>query len=151
MGYINGSDSLFALGDKCFGHCTEHVTNYETTTKSRAVKAPEIKGIEVTKFEETSITGLGITVSFKGFVFGEESELTFEDLQAMWFAGQPITGELFRRPAAGVVDKDRKPYLKAQFVITKLTESAAADDDNAYDGELKMTGAPEVWTPKLSE
>lgn len=152
MGYINGSDSLFALGGKCFGHCEEHTTNYETETKERSVKAPEVKGVDLSKFKETAVTALGVTVSFKGFQFDEESELTFEDLQAMWYAAEPIEGEMFHRPKTGVSDTTaRSPYLKGQFIITKLSEGAPAGDDLTYDGELKLTGAPETWTPKLAE
>lgn len=151
MGYINGSDSLFALHGKCFGHCTEHTTNYDTETKERAVKAPEVKGIDLSKFKEVDVTGLSVTVSFKGLVFSEESELSFTDLQALWYAGKPVEGSMFERPANGVTDGNRTPYLKAQFVITKLTENAPAGDDRSYDGELRMTGAPEIWHPTIAE
>ncbi|WP_303745037.1 phage tail tube protein [uncultured Duncaniella sp.] len=148
-GYINGSDMLLAVFDKAIGHCTEHSVTYDTTTKERAVKAPEIQGMSSSLFKETSITGLSITISFKGLQVYDETELDAETLKALWREAKPVTAECFRRPQNGVTDGNRSPYLKAQFVITKLSESATAEDDASFDGELKMTGAPETWTPKI--
>lgn len=149
--YINGSDFLFALGNKAFGHSSEHTVTYDTETKERAVKAPEVNGVDTSMFKETSVTKLKITVSFKGFQFDDETELSADELKAMWRAAKPFTGEAFQRPKEGVKNDTREPYLKAQFLLTKLVESNPADDDATYDGELVMTGAPETWTPALAE
>lgn len=149
-GYINGSDMLLAVFNKAIGHCTEHTVTYDTTTKERAVKAPETQGVSASLFKETTVTGLSVTISFKGLKVYDETELDAETLKALWKEAKPVTGECFNRPAAGVSDGNRQPYLKADFVITKLTESATAEDDASFDGELKMTGAPEIWTPKAT-
>ena len=95
------------------------------------------------------VVGLSITISFKGLQVYDETELDAETLKALWREAKPVTAECFRRPQNGVTDGNRSPYLKAQFVITKLSESATAEDDASFDGELKMTGAPETWTPKI--
>lgn len=147
-GYINGSDMLLAVFNKAIGHCTEHTVTYDTTTKERAVKAPESQGITASLFKETTVTGLSVTISFKGLQVYNETELDADTLKALWKEAKPVTAECFRRPENGVTGTARSPYLKAQFVITKLTESATAEDDASFDGELKMTGSPDVWTPK---
>lgn len=148
--YINGSNILLAINDKAIGSSQEHVTSYDTETKDHAVKPVETEGIDNSLFKETSVTGLSISITFKGFRVENETELTFEELLAMWKEGKPITACCYTRPQDGVQESERKPYLKAKFVITKLSESATADDDATYDGELRMTGAPEIWTPSLS-
>ncbi|MCM1369830.1 MAG: hypothetical protein NC204_05595 [Candidatus Amulumruptor caecigallinarius] len=151
MGYINGSDMLLAVAGKCIGHATEHTVNYETETKDRAVKAPETVGISVSMFKETSVTGLGITISFKGLQTDDETELSAETLKALWKEAKPVVAECFKRKKTGGTAETRDPYLKANFVITKLSESLTAEDDASFDGELKMTGAPLVWTPSTVE
>lgn len=148
--YINGSNMLLAIGDKAVGSAQEHTVSYDTETKDHAVKPVESAPIEDSLFKETTVTGLSISISFKGFRVENESELTFEALQAMWKAGQPVSAACYKRPAEGVQDGNRKPYLKAKFIITKLSETATADDDVTYDGELRMTGAPETWTPTVA-
>lgn len=145
--YINGSDILLAIKDKALGSAQEHTTTYDSTTKERAVKAPETEGIDASLFTETSVTGLSITISFKGLQASDETELTFDELLNMWKEAKPIDACCFRRPKDGVKDGARAPYLKAKFVITKLSESAQSEEDASYDGELKMTGAPEIWAP----
>lgn len=147
-GYINGSDLLMAVDGKATGHSTEHTVTYDTETKDRAVKAPEVQGISSSFFKETTVTGLSITISFKGLQNYGETELAAGTLKDLWAKGKPVTVECFRRPTAGVQSATaRTPYLKAQFIITKLSEGAPVDEDATYDGELKMTGAPEIWTP----
>ncbi len=145
--YINGSNMLLAVADKAIGSSQEHTVSYETETKEHAVKPVETAGEDIGMFKEQAVTGLGITISFKGFRVDNETELTFEQLQAMWYNHEPIKAACFKRPTGGVKDGNRSPYLVANFVITKLSESHPAEDDSTYDGELKMTGAPETWTP----
>lgn len=145
--YINGSDILLAIKDKALGSAQEHTTTYDSTTKERAVKAPETEGIDASLFTETSVTGLSITISFKGLQASDETELTFGELLNMWKEAKPIDACCFHRPKEGGKAGARVPYLKAQFVITKLSESAQSEEDASYDGELKMTGAPEIWAP----
>lgn len=146
MKYINGSDMLLAILGKCVGHSTEHSVSYDTETKTRAVKAPEKAGPSVSLFKETTVSGLKITISFKGLEVYNEAELGVEALRAAWKRATPVTAECFARKEGGSQASDRTPYLKAQFIITKLSESFTADDDVSFDGELQMTGAPEIWT-----
>lgn len=147
-GYINGNDLLLAVGGKATAFSTEHTVAYDTETKERAVKAPETSGIDVSMFKETSVTGLSITITAKGLESYENVGQTFEALKEMWYAAKPVTVECFRRPEGGVQDGQRNPYLKGQFVITKLSEGAPSGDDVTYDIELKMSGAPEIWAPE---
>lgn len=145
-GYINGSDMLLAIGGTAVAHSTEHTVQYDTETKERAVKAPESVGVDVSVFKETSVNGLSITVSFKGLRNYASEETGFNALRDAWKARKPVVAECFHRKVNGNSDsKKRDPYLKANFVITKLTENNPAEDDASYDGELKMTGAPLVW------
>lgn len=152
--YINGSDFLLSIIGKCVGHCTEHVVNYTSLTKDRAVKAPESVTVNNSLFKETSVTGLEITISFKGLRSYDEEETSFDAIRQAWKHGTPVTGECFARkklPALGGLQEGapsvntRSPYLAGKFVITKLTENNPADDDASYDGELKLTGAPTTW------
>lgn len=144
-GYVNGNDMLLAINGKQVGHSTEHVTNYNTTTKERAVKAPEKEKISVSLFKELTVTGLEITVSFKGLRVYDEDGLSVELLRSMWKNAQPVPFECYDRPANGVTGSNRDPYLVANGIITKLTENAPADDDVTFDGEIKMSGAPTTW------
>lgn len=120
---------------------------YDSETKERLVKAPEADGIDVSLFKESSVTALGITITAKGLQSYDIVGASFEELKSMWRAAQPVTVECFRRPENGVTGTARNPYLKGQFIITKLSEGAPAGDDTTYDIELKMTGAPQVWAP----
>lgn len=140
--YMNGSDLLVSVGGKCIGHCSEHTISFETESKDRAVKAPEKQATNLSMFKETTITGLGITISFKALRTYEETELSFTDLRVAWKTGTPVYVECFGRPDGS----GRKPYLAGYFVITKLTESSPAMDDVSWDGELKLTGAPTTFT-----
>lgn len=141
---------LLAIGGKCIGHCQEHTANYNTETKDHAVKPAASKPKGMALFKQTTVSGLSMTVSFKGLEADNETELSAETLKALWKAGKPVKAELFDRPAAGVQgNTSRNPYCKGDFIITKLTESSPADDDVSFDGELQLTGEPEVWTPAI--
>lgn len=145
--YVNGSDLLIALASKALGHNTSHTINYDTETKEHAVKPVESALPSASKFKETTVTGLSITISFQGLVCSDESETHIGILKDLWYKGEPVDVESFaRKKSAG--ESARNPNLKAKFIITKLTEDAPAEDDTTYSGELKMTGAPEVWEPE---
>lgn len=140
----NGSDVLLAILDKCVGHCSEHVCNYTTETKDRAVKAPETEVAAASFFKEVSVTGLKISITAKGLMADDETELAADRIRDAWRQGLPVAAQCFPRRKTAA-DAARKPYLKAKFIITKLTENYPADDDANFDLELQMTGAPEVW------
>jgi hypothetical protein len=144
-GYVNGSDMLLAINDDCIGHCTEHTVTYDTESKTRSVKAPATTGVNASSlFDETVITKLSITISFKGLRNYDESEKTFSSLLSLWKSGGTANVECFARTTSGAKPN---PYLKASVVVTKLTENNPAGDDASYDGELKVTGAPETFDP----
>lgn len=144
--YINGSDVLFAVDGLPVGACSEHTVSYDTETKNRAVKAPMTQGTDISVFQETDVTGLKVTVSFKGFRRDPEDERAFDWFRAAWMERKPVEGKCFRRPATGVSGSTiPDPYLVGNFVITKLTESNPAGDDSTYDGEMVMTGAPTTF------
>ena len=150
-GIINGSDILLAINGKCVCYCTEHTCNYDTETKVRAVKAPETVGINASKFDETSISKLSITISFKGLQSYDESDEGLQRLLALWYDAKPVTVECFRRAKAGAPSADRPaPYLEAMAVITKLSEGNGANDDASFDGELKVTGVPTKFAPLIT-
>lgn len=148
-GIVNGSDLLLAVAGLCIAYCTEHTCNYDTETKARAVKAPETVGINASKFDETTISKLAITISFKGLQNYEEGDASgFRKLLKLWYDAKPVQIECFNRAIKGAASEDRpSPYLIAQAVITKLSESNPAGDDATYDGELKVTGVPYKFTP----
>lgn len=144
-GYVNGSDMLLAINDDCIGHCTEHTVTYDTESKTRSVKAPASQGINASSlFDETAITKLSITISFKGLRNYDESENCFGALLRLWRSGNTANVECFARTTDGTKPE---PYLKANVVVTKLTENNPAGDDASYDGELKVTGVPDTFEP----
>lgn len=142
-GYANGSDLLLEIDGKCVGHCTGHTINYNSETKDHAVKAPAsvtTKGQAL--FKEMTVTGLSVSISFNGLHNLSESEGGVPALEAAWRAAQPVTVKSYWR------GNKETPNLVGQFVISKLSVGANANDDVTYDGELQNTGAPEVWDPK---
>jgi hypothetical protein len=144
-GYANGSDMLLSINGDCIGHCTEHTVTYDTESKTRSVKAPAKQGIDASSlFDETAITKLSITISFKGLRTYSEGELPFQLLLEHWRNAEPISVDCFPRSTTGA---QCQPYLCANAVITKLTENNPAGDDASYDGELKVTGVPTTWEP----
>lgn len=147
MDYINGSDILVSLGGDQQAFATSHTTTYSSDTKDRAVKAPDSQGIGASLFKETTVTGLKVQITANGLRHYGTHEGGFVYLLTAWRSGKPVSAECYLRPKNGVTGTARDPYLKANFVITKLTESANADEDGAYDVELNLTGAPTVWAP----
>lgn len=142
-GYAQGNDLLLEVDGKCIGHCTGHTINYNTETKDHAVKAPAADTAKGTNlFKQSTVTGLSISISFKGLHNYGETEEGLPNLEAVWRAAKPVTVKSFWR------GKDSAPNIVGNFILSKLTTTADANDDIAYDGELQNTGAPETWDPK---
>lgn len=140
--YIKGKDLLFKVGDKCIGHCSEHIVNYSTSTTDVAVKPEASKPASNGLFKEALIDGMDITVDFKGLRATEESENGFDEISALWGAAEPVECAGFKRSS------DDKPHLKGKFVITSLTETNGADGIAEYNGSLKVSGEPEIYPGK---
>ncbi|MDE7402105.1 MAG: hypothetical protein K2M87_01685 [Muribaculaceae bacterium] len=156
-GFINGSDVLLAFENtkgemKGLASCTEHTCNYESETKERATKAPITSGVDISMFSDVDVTGLKITISFKGLrTYDAEANGAngFGTLLNLWMQRKKITVECFLRPKSGVSDAENiNPYLKATGIITKLTESSTAKEDASYDGEIRICAAPEIFNPQ---
>lgn len=162
MSYINGSDILLAINNKQFLHSTGHTTTYDTTTKERAVKAIESKGVSASLFKEVGVVGLSISITANGLrAYGDSADTQgtgAASIKQIWYTGKPVRVECYLRPEQGVssdggggATASRKPYLIGQFVITKITEGSAAEDDATFDVELQMSGKPVVWAPENSD
>ena len=135
-GYVNGSDLLVTVGEKAVGHCSSHTSTFTTETKERQVKPPASANITKALFKGKGITGLAISISAEGFRFFNEAECGFKDLFAKWQAGEPVKVSLKERESTD-------PYLKGDFVITNLVETAPAGDDATYSIQLENDGAPD--------
>ena len=142
--YIKGKDLLMKIGGKCVGHCTEHTINYTTGTTDVAVKPPATAAATSGMFKEKLPDSMDITINFKGLRATEESENGFDEIAAMWGAGEPVECAAFKR------SKDAQPHLKGKFVITSLTETNGADGIAEYDGSLAVCGEPEIFPGKTA-
>lgn len=140
--YANGSDLLLKVAGQPVGHCTSHTVTYNSETKDHAVKPtatePHSKGL----WKDKTVSGLAISISFEGLRFWNEREGKLETVAAKWGTGDKVEVECFYR------EKDTEPYIKGMFVIDSLEESAPAQDDVTYSGNLSNAGEPEVYPGK---
>lgn len=141
-GYINGSDILLSIGGKAVGHCTSHTTTFNSETKDRSVKpaasAPYSSGL----WKGKGVTSLSISISAEGLRFYNESENGFDEISALWGAGQHVEVKAFER------EGDANPYLQGNFVITSIEETSPAQDDATYSINLENDGEPSVYPGK---
>lgn len=140
--YENGSNLLLKVGGKCVGHCTSHKIQYNSTTKEHAVKPPAEAAAESGLFSGKTVTGLGITISFEGLRFFEETENGPVQIASQWGKGESVPVEAFKR------GEDTQPYVKGKFVIDSLEETYPAKDDVTYNGSLSNDGEPEEYPGK---
>ena len=96
-GYINGSDLLLKVGGKAIGHCTSHSISFSSETKDRAVKPLASAGISSGKWKQKGVVGMGISISFEGLRFYDETENGFEEVSSHWGVGQSVDVECFKR------------------------------------------------------
>lgn len=142
MAYTNGSNLLLKVGGKAIGHCTTHTVTFNSETKDRAVK-PVATAKKASGFwKEKGITGLSISISAEGLVFGEETENGFEQLAPKWGVGESVEVEAFER------ENDASPSISGKFVIASLEMTAAAQDDATYSISLENDGEPTVYPGK---
>lgn len=141
-GYINGSDLLLKVGGKAIGHCTSHSINFSSETKDRAVKPLASAGISSGKWKQKGVVGMGISISFEGLRFYDETENGFEEVSSHWGVGQSVDVECFKRGS------DTTPYVKGKFVISSLEEASPAEDDATYRGQLDNDGEPDIYPGK---
>lgn len=142
MAYENGSNLLLKVGEKCVGHCTTHKIQYNSTTKEHAVKPVATAKAESGLFSGKTVTGLGITITFEGLRFYEETENGPMEIASQWGKGQSVPVEAFKR------GEDTAPYVKGDFVIDSLDETYPAKDDVTYSGSLSNDGEPEIYPGK---
>ncbi len=141
-GYINGSDILLSVGGSAIGHCTSHTLTFNSETKDRAVKPAASEGISAGLWKGKGVTGLSISVSADGLRYYGEGENGFDELSALWGAGQAITVTAYEREGSA------SPYLSGNFVITNLEETSPAQDDATYSISLENDGEPDVYPGK---
>lgn len=141
-GYINGSDLLLQIGEKVVGHCSTHKLTFNSETKERAVKPLASASKSSGLWKEKGITSLSISISAEGIRFYEETEGGFNEIAALWGAGQPVDVQAFER------EGDDTPYLKGKFVITSIEETSPAQDDATYTVNLENAGEPDVYPGK---
>lgn len=144
-GYINGSDMLLGIGGKNVGHSTSHTTTYTAETKTRSVKPVNTEVITKALYDEKSVIKLNISISAQGIRNYDETESGFKTLIGLWHAGEPVEVTCFERKAT--TTDTPAPYLKGDFIITKMTETNPAGDDATYDMDLELATAPEIWSP----
>ena len=141
-GYINGSDLLLQIGEKAVGHCSTHTLTFNSETKERAVKPAASASKSSGLWKEKGVTSLSISISAEGLRFYEEAENGFDEISALWGAGQPVDVQAFER------EGDETPYLKGKFVITSIEETSPAQDDATYSINLENAGEPDVYPGK---
>ena len=73
--YINGSNILLMVGDKCIGHCTTHTLTFNSETKDRAVKPIQSDTSTTGLWKTKGVTGLSISISAEGFRYASEPEM----------------------------------------------------------------------------
>ena len=142
--YVNGSDLLLKVGDKCVGHCTTHTLTFGSETKEHAVKPIASKKKSAGLWKGQSVTSLSIEIKAEGLIFTGETENGFSQISPLWGAGDSIAVEAFER------EGDSTPYVKGSFVIDSLEQSAPAQDDATYSISLKNDGEPEIYPGKPS-
>ena len=91
-----------------------------------------------------SVTSLSIEIKAEGLIFTGETENGFSQISPLWGAGDSIAVEAFER------EGDSTPYVKGNFVIDSLEQSAPAQDDATYSISLKNDDEPEVYPGKPS-
>lgn len=141
-GYRNGSDLLLKVGGKPVGHCASHKVSYSSDTKDRQVKPVATLPPSAGLWKQKGVTGQSISISFEGLRFYGDEENNFEEIAALWGAGQSVEVEAFQRT------KDSEPSIKGKFVITSLDEDNPAQDDATYSGQLESDGEPDVYPGK---
>ncbi len=143
-GYINGSDLLLSIGGKAVGHCTTHTLTFNSETKDRAVKPAASQGYTAGLWKGKGVTGLSISVSAEGLRFYGETENGYEQLSALWGAGQSVEVKAFER------EGDATPYLQGKFIIDSIEETTPAQDDATYSIQLSSDGEPTTYPGKAS-
>ena len=140
--YINGSDVLVNVGGAAVGHSTNSTVTMNSETKDRAVKpaasAPKSSG----KFKEKGVTGMSISIKADCLEVYKETENGFEKTAAMWGKGQSVPVECYYR------GQSDKPYLKGNFVIESIEQTAPGQDDTTYSISLINDGEPEIYPGK---
>lgn len=140
--YINGSDLLLQIGDKCVGHCTDFTITYNSETKDRAVKPVASAGKSAGKFKKKGVVGLSVSISFSGLRVYKETENGLEEVSAMWGKGESVKVKHFER------GKESTPILEGDFVVDSLETGTPAQDDATWSGNLSNDGEPDVYPGK---
>ena len=141
-GYINGSDLLLMVGGKAVGHCTSHTLTFNSETKDRAVKPVASAAKSSGLWKGKGVTGLSISISAEGLRFYDETENGHEQIAPLWGKGASVEVQAFKRSG------DKTPYVKGNFVIASLEETAPAQDDATYSVSLENDGEPDVYPGK---
>lgn len=140
--YINGSDLLIEIDGGAIGHCSSHTTTMGTETKTRAVKPKASASASAGVWNNKGVTGKSIAISAEGLRSYEEDEKGFEEIAALWGAGDRVKVKAFRR------SKDTTPYIEGYFIITQIEETAPAQDDATYSIQLENDGEPDIYPGK---
>ena len=138
-GYVNGSDLLLSIGGEAVGHCTSHTLTFNSDAKDHAVKPAASETYSSGLWKGKSVTGLSISISAEGLRFYGEDENGFDEISAMWGAGQAVEVTAFQR------EGDSTPYLQGNFVISSIEETSPAQDDATYTINLENDGEPEIY------
>lgn len=141
-GYFNGSDMLLYVAGKPVGHCTSHSTDFTTETKERNVKPVASKGKGQSKWKESSVTSLSVSITAEGLVSYDETEADFGSLLKAYNDAQPVECKCMERGKEA-------PYLIGNFVIESLKRQDGAGDDATWNISLKNTGAVELDSEKI--
>jgi len=140
--YINGSNLLLMVGEKCIGHCTTHTLTFNSETKERAVKPPQTDTVTTGLWKAKGVTGLSISISAEGLRYTGESESGFEELGPNWGQGASVTVKAFKRGS------DSTPYVQGSFIIASIEETSPAQDDSTYSISLENDGEPTIYPGK---
>lgn len=142
--YVNGSDLLCSVAGKAVGHCTSHSATFNTETKDVAVKPlASVQASNASLFKSKRVIGLSVQVKVDGLQFYSETESGVKVVLSKWKNGDSIELTLFER------ENDTTPYVKGNFIISTLDQTAPAGEDATYSVTFDNNGAVEIDESKL--
>lgn len=141
---VNGSDLLCSVSGKAIGHCTSHEATFTTETTETAVKpSASVPASSASLFKSKRVIGLSVNVTADGLQFYGETESGVKAVLSPWKKGDNIELALFER------EHDATPYVKGNFIITSIKQTASAGQDATYSVTFDNNGPVDVDEDKL--
>lgn len=135
--YINGSDAVLLVDDLAVGHCTSHTVDVKNDTKERLVKPSASNQNPMHNWKHKSVTCTSVTVSGDGLICLGEADSGYDKLLQLMTSGVPVELAGFRR---GEAKADNRIDMYGWFIITSLTKTSPAGEDETYSFTAENTG-----------